>query len=107
MINIIPGIAASLLLKFAAHAQSYAINWYKIAGGGGTSAGTNGSVIYTLSGTIGQQDASTAMTGSGYSLTGGFWSLIQVVQTAGLPNLTTAKPMTIISVGGPATVGKQ
>jgi len=28
------------------------------------------------------------MTGGSYSLTGGFWSLIAVVQTPGLPNLT-------------------
>jgi hypothetical protein len=27
------------------------------------------------------------MTGGNYSLTGGFWSLISVVQTAGVPNL--------------------
>jgi hypothetical protein len=27
------------------------------------------------------------MTGGGYSLTGGFWSLIFVVQAAGVPNL--------------------
>jgi hypothetical protein len=28
------------------------------------------------------------MTGGNYSLTGGFWALISVVQTPGLPNLT-------------------
>jgi hypothetical protein len=41
-----------------------------------------------VSGTIGQPDASGAMTGGNYSLTGGFWSLIAVAQTAGIPNLT-------------------
>ena len=66
------------------HAQSYSIDWYKIAGGGGTS--TNG--LYSLSGTIGQPDASGAMSGGGYSVTGGFWSLINVVQTPGAPFLT-------------------
>lgn len=66
-----------------AHAQSYAINWYKVAGGGGTST----SATYTVSGTIGQPDASGAMTGGNYSLTGGFWSLIAVVQTPGAPTL--------------------
>ena len=64
-------------------AQSYSINWHKIAGGGGTS--TNGP--YSLSGTIGQPDASLAMTGGNYSLTGGFWSLISVVQSPGAPTL--------------------
>ena len=72
------GLATSL------HAQSYSINWYKIAGGGGTSTGS----VFSVSGTIGQPDASGAMTGGGYSLTGGFWSLINVVQTAGAPVLT-------------------
>ena len=41
-----------------------------------------------MSGTIGQHDAGGPMTGGNYSLTGGFWSLIAVVQTAGLPLLT-------------------
>jgi hypothetical protein len=77
----------SCLLAYAsglpALAQSYSINWYKIAGGGGTS--TNGP--YSLSGTIGQPDASLAMTGGNYSLTGGFWALISVVQSPGAPTL--------------------
>ena len=66
-----------------AFAQNYSIDWHKIASGGGTS--TNGS--YQVSGTIGQHDASGAMSGGSYSVTGGFWSLISVVQTAGVPNL--------------------
>jgi len=64
-------------------AQSYTIDWYKIAGGGGTSTGGT----YSVSGTIGQPDASGAMTGGNYSVTGGFWALIQVVQTPGAPTL--------------------
>ena len=63
--------------------QNYTIDWYKIAGGGGTSTGGT----YQVNGTIGQPDASGALTGGGYSLTGGFWSIISVVQAAGLPNL--------------------
>ena len=73
-----------LLIPGTGFAQSYSIDWYKIAGGGGTSTGGT----YQVSGTLGQPDASGAMTGGNYSLTGGFWSLIAVVQTAGLPNLT-------------------
>jgi hypothetical protein len=63
--------------------QSYTIDWYKIAGGGGTSTGGT----YQVNGTIGQPDASGAMTGGNYSLTGGFWSL-SAVQTPGAPWLT-------------------
>lgn len=73
-----------LTLASFAHAQQYSIDWFKVSGGGGTSTGAT----YQATGTIGQPDASMAMTGGNYSLTGGFWSLISVVQTAGLPNLT-------------------
>ena len=73
-----------LLIPGTGFAQSYSIDWYKIADGGGTSTGGT----YQVSGTIGQHDAGGPMTGGNYSLTGGFWALISVVQTPGLPNLT-------------------
>jgi len=62
----------------------YAIDWDTIDGGGGTS--TNGQ--YSLSGTLGQPDASSAMTNGQYSVTGGFWALPEAVQTVGAPALT-------------------
>jgi hypothetical protein len=71
------------LMPVLAFSQNYTIDWYKIAGGGGTSTGGT----YQVNGTIGQADASVAMTGGSYSLTGGFWSIISVVQAAGVPNL--------------------
>ena len=75
-------------------AQSYSIDWHKIAGGGGTSTGG----VYALSGTIGQHDASSPLTGGPYSLTGGFWALINVVQTPGAPTLSirSAGPNVIV-----------
>jgi hypothetical protein len=76
-------IFAALLLPAGAMAQSYNIDWYKVSGGGGTSTGGT----YTVSGTIGQPDASAAMTGGSYSMTGGFWALY-AVQTPGAPLLT-------------------
>lgn len=76
-------IFAGLLAAGSGWAQQYSIDWYKIAGGGGTSTGG----VYSVSGTIGQHDAGTPMTGGNYSLTGGFWALISVVQTAGAPTL--------------------
>src|SRR4051812_29512766 len=72
-----------LLIPVAGLAQSYSVSWYKIAGGGGTS--TNGQ--FAVSGTIGQPDAGATMAGGNYSVTGGFWSLISLVQTAGAPTL--------------------
>ena len=68
---------------FQASGQTYSVDWYKIAGGGGVSTGGT----YQVSGTIGQPDASVAISGGQYSVTGGFWSIVSVVQTAGVPNL--------------------
>ena len=81
--RLIVTLLALLAITISVRAQSYSIDWYKIVGGGGTS--TNGQ--YSLSGTIGQPDASGAMSGGNYSLTGGFWSMISVVQTPGAPAL--------------------
>ncbi|MGP8199891.1 MAG: hypothetical protein ACLQU4_10355 [Limisphaerales bacterium] len=92
-----------LLIPALSQAQSYSVDWYKVAGGGGSSSGTNGGTVYSVNGTIGQQDASTAMTGGSYSLTGGFWSLISVVQTAGLPNLTITHSGNRVFVSWPDT----
>jgi hypothetical protein len=66
-----------------AAAQNYSIDWFTIDGGGGSSTGG----VYAVSGTIGQPDAGV-MSGGPYSLTGGFWSLLSVVQTPGAPLLS-------------------
>ncbi|HEV2319283.1 MAG TPA: hypothetical protein VGV18_06005 [Verrucomicrobiae bacterium] len=80
-----------------ASGQSYSIDWYKVAGGGGT--GTNGQ--YSVTSTIGQPDAGGPMTGGSYSLTGGFWALISVVQTPGLPNLIVKRSGNSVIVSWP------
>jgi hypothetical protein len=77
-------LALPFLLANHASAQTYSIDWYKIAGGGGTST----SATYQVSGTIGQTDAGATLTGGNYALTGGFWSLISVIQSSGAPLLT-------------------
>jgi hypothetical protein len=66
----------------AAQAQ-YSVDWFKVAGGGGSSS--NGP--YSLSGTIGQHDAG-AMSGGNFTLEGGFWGIIAAVQTPGAPLLS-------------------
>ena len=90
-----------LLIPGTGFAQSYSIDWYKIAGGGGPSTGGT----YQVSGTIGQHDAGGPMTGGNYSLTGGFWALISVVQTAGLPLLTITlnSQLSTVTVSWPNT----
>ena len=77
------------------------MDWFKIAGGGGTSS--NGQ--YTVSGTVGQPDAGGPMTGGSYSLTGGFWSLIAAVQTPGAPTLAVARSGRSVIVSWPLTPG--
>jgi len=93
-------LGATLLLAVSVgHAQTYAIDWFKIAGGGGTSTGG----VYSVSGTIGQPDASGPLTGGNYSLSGGFWSLLSVVQTPGAPVLSIAStPTNTIAVTWPS-----
>jgi hypothetical protein len=90
-----------LLLALSAAAQTYSIDWFKVAGGGGTS--TNGQ--YSLSGTIGQHDAGGPLTGGSYSLTGGFWAIYSV-PTAGAPKLRiflTTTNTAVVSWPSPST----
>ena len=94
-------IVCAAVFAWNAAAQSYSIDWSTIDGGGGTS--TNGQ--YSVSGTIGQPDAGLAMSGGNYTLQGGFWSLISVVQTPGAPLLTLTRSgaSVIISWPSPST----
>jgi hypothetical protein len=81
----IPYFVAAIALLVGintARAQNYAIDWFTIDGGGGTSTGG----VYSVSGTIGQPDAGT-MSGGSYSLVGGFWGGVVAIQTEGGPKL--------------------
>ena len=94
-------LCLGLLIPAVGFTQQYSISWYKIAGGGGTS--TNGQ--YAVSGILGQPDASGAMSSGQYSVTGGFWGFISVVQTPGAPLLTItyAGDQAIVSWPSPST----
>jgi hypothetical protein len=84
-----------------ANAQ-YAINWFTIDAGGGTSSGG----IFAISGTIGQPDAAWPMAGGNFSLTSGFWSLLSTVQTPAAPLLSitlTSTNTAIISWPSPSS----
>ncbi len=78
-----------------AHAQ-YSIDWFKIAGGGGTSTGG----VYSMSGTIGQPDAG-AMSGGNYTLQGGFWGIVAAIQTEGAPLLTVTRSNNAVVISWP------
>ena len=56
------------LATSSVHAQ-FAIDWFTLDGGGGSSTGG----AYTLEGTIGQPDAGV-LSGGSYTVQGGFWS---------------------------------
>lgn len=93
--------AGLALFATLALAQSYSIDWHKVAGGGG--AGSNGQ--YVVNGTIGQHDAGGPLTNGNFSLNGGFWSLV-AVQTPGAPLLTIVRTSTntvMISWPSPST----
>jgi len=75
-------LTVSLLFASFADAQPFAIDWFSIDGGGGTSTGG----VYAVSGTIGQPDAGV-LSGGNYSLVGGFWGIVSAVQTPGAPLL--------------------
>ena len=80
------GFIFGYLLLFAAintSAQSFAIDWHSIDGGGGKS--TNG--IHTVNGTIGQAD-NARLAGNGFAVLGGVWSAFVTVQTPGTPVLS-------------------
>lgn len=81
----------------------YSLNWFKVAGGGGTSSGG----VYTMSDTIGQQDAGGTINGGGYSVTFGFWSLLgqatsqEFIPT--VPMITTQPQSQIVPAGNPVS----
>ncbi len=79
-------LLALLVAAWRAPAQQYSIDWFKIAGGGGTSTGG----VYSVTGTIGQSDAGGPLTGGQFSLVGGFWALPTAVQVAGAPLLSVS-----------------
>jgi len=93
----LPMLTLLLALPALAHAQSYAIDWFTIDGGGGTSTGG----VYSVSGTIGQPDAGPTMSGGNYSVDGGFWSIIAAVQTPGAPLLSIARSNAAVIVSWP------
>jgi hypothetical protein len=82
-------------------AQTYAIDWYTIDGGGGTSTGG----VYSVSGTIGQPDAGH-MSGGNFTIDGGFWGIIGAIQSPGSPLLRVLRTSTntvVIAWPAPST----
>jgi len=90
-------VGVAFIAVGTALAQNYAIDWFRVAGGGGTSTGG----VYKISGTLGQPEAGTLKGGS-YSLQGGFWA---VLQTPGAPRLALERVANGVQLSWPVTVG--
>lgn len=71
------------LLTASAALADFALDWSTVDGGGSSSTGG----VYSVSGTIGQPDTGT-MIGGNFTLQGGFWPGVAVVQTPGAPTLS-------------------
>ena len=89
--------SALLLIANFTQAQNFAIDWFTIDGGGGTSTGG----VFSLSGTIGQPDAGK-LAGGNYALDGGFWGIVLAIQTPGAPFLTITRSNASVIVFWPA-----
>jgi len=57
-------------------AQDFDLDWFAVAAGGGESSGGD----FELSATLGQPDAGD-LAGGDFAITGGFWSIVTVVDT--------------------------
>ena len=79
----------------AVRAQTYAIDWWTVDGGGGTISGAQ----FILSFTVGQPDAGAAVGGQ-YALTSGFWAIASTaVQPTPLPTRTPTVTPTPSPIG--------
>lgn len=65
------------------HAQSFYITGHVVAGGGGTSQGSG----FSITGTIGQAEASPRLQNGCWSVDPGFWGAYAAVNTPGAPAL--------------------
>jgi hypothetical protein len=94
----IPAILITVLIAAAASGQNYAINWFTIDGGGGSSSDGQ----YTLRGTIAQPDAG-AMSTAGFSILGGFWSRTEEPLTVPLLRISRAGANAVVAWPNPST----
>jgi len=78
-------LAAWLLSAGPINAQDFGIDWFATAGGGGDSSGGD----FELTATIGQPDPGDLL-GGDFSITGGFWSILTTIQTAGSLSLSVS-----------------
>jgi hypothetical protein len=77
--------AALILMPGLLRAQDFGIDWFALASGGGDSSGGD----FELSATIGEPGAGD-MAGVDFAISGGFWSIVTVVDTPADLSLTVS-----------------
>lgn len=65
-------LALLLIAASLAEAEAFDLSWWTVNSGGGTS---HQSAAYSLDGSIGQPNPSPALSGSNFTLQGGFWGV--------------------------------
>jgi len=88
LLSSVLGLQPSVLCPRAS--AQYALTWWTVDGGGGSSTGG----VYAVTGTIGQPEVGPPAYAGGYALVGGFWSIVAGVQTPGAPYLTVFRTAT-------------
>ena len=78
-------VTAGTLVAGPLNAQDFGIDWFATAGGGGDSSGGD----FELTATIGQPDPGDLL-GGDFAITGGFWSILTTIQTAGSLSLSVS-----------------
>ncbi len=84
---LISAVAAAAVAVGTALAQTgggFDLSWFSVDGGGGASSGSG----YTLTGSIGQPDASSGLSGGGFTLTSGFLAAALPAQATTTPTAT-------------------
>ncbi len=78
--------------------QDFALDWFTVDGGGGTSIGAP----YAVTGTIGQPDTGILTSGN-LTLQGGFWSIAAAIQVQKAPRLSITLLNGTVTVSWPLT----
>lgn len=86
-LSLIVLLATTSLAALTVCAGPYSVSGYQIAGGDVSSTG----VTFTVTGSISQPEANIVMTGHKYAVTGGYGSLVSVLQSPGAPVLTITR----------------
>ncbi len=92
-------ILAAFLAVADLPGQDFALDWFTIDGGGGTSIGG----AYAVTGTIGQPDTGI-LAGANLTLQGGFWSIPAAIQVLEAPRLSITLVSGTVTVSWPLTV---